>query len=143
MLLESYLLLIIPGYCLIISKFYLGCSRPSWAGLLAMALSHSISRLLHTLLALWISFFLLWVQSLGNPKIPFLSVFPSHWLLASLLTNQNQLGSGSKKLCADTLMQAGFGGNIISIHNTSSYNFGHENLKRHYCRNAILKFMCP
>jgi hypothetical protein len=42
MLLESYLLLIIPGYCLIISKFYLGCSRLSWAALWAV-----LSWLLH------------------------------------------------------------------------------------------------
>ena len=45
----------------------------------------------------------------------------SHWLPVSLFTNQNQLGTGSQKLCAACLVQRVFGGNIISIDSVSSY----------------------
>jgi hypothetical protein len=62
----------------------------------------------------------LWIPSPWNPKILPLSVLPSYWLLASLFTNQNQLGAGSQKLHADTLLQTVSLGNIISICNTSS-----------------------
>ena len=67
---------------------------------------------------------LLPVPSPGNPKIPPLFFLPSYWLLASLFINQNQLGAGSQKLCAHTLVQTVLGGgNIINIHNVGSYKY--------------------
>lgn len=38
-----------------------------------------------------------------DPQVPPLSALPSHYLLASLFTNQNQLGAGSPN--ADSLLQ--------------------------------------
>ena len=44
-----------------------------------------------------------------NPKILPLSALPSYWLLASLFTNQNQLGANSQKLLADLSSKQCFG----------------------------------
>jgi hypothetical protein len=110
--------------------FYLGCSGPSWVTLWAI-LSGSFTRwlclsspALFSEMAWQISFSPAWSQAWEILKSPPLSALLSYWLLASLFTNQSQLGAGSQKLQADTLLQAGFGGggNIISIHNTSSYS---------------------
>jgi hypothetical protein len=74
--------------------------------------------------AWWLSFFFLLGPSPGNPKIPPLSFLPSSWLLASLFTNQDQLGTGSQKLHVDLLMQTVLG-DIISMRNTSNYTYIH------------------
>jgi hypothetical protein len=54
-------------------------------------------------------FLVILVSSLGNPKIMPLSFISSYWLLASLFTNQNQMGAGSQKLCKDSLLETDLG----------------------------------
>lgn len=49
-----------------------------------------------------------------------LSVLPNYWLLATLFTNQNQVGAGFQKLSADSPANSFFflvvvGGDVISI----------------------------
>ena len=55
----------------------------------------------------------------GNPKILSFSFLLSDWLLASLFTNQNQLGASSQKLHVD-LVQTVFGKHTQEI--TMSFN---------------------
>ena len=124
---------IISSYHLLNFIFYLG---PNWAALLgrtlpaatrqlclpdlyssqACHLSSSTSPCLaDLLLPLPLS-----VPSPGNSQVQPLPALPSHWLLASLFTNQNQIGVGS--ICVKTLLWAVLG-NRTSIHNTSSCIF--------------------
>ena len=62
---------------------------PSWTAL-SQLLPGSYASLSFTLL----SFSFLSVPSLVILKVPPLPALPSHWLLESLFTNQNQLGAG-------------------------------------------------
>jgi hypothetical protein len=53
-----------------------------------------------------------------SPKRSTLSVLPSYWLLVSLFTNQNPLGTGSQKLCVDLPVQ--FGGTLTFVIQTAT-----------------------
>ena len=95
-----------PGFSL--TKFYIlpwllwpqSAAQLGWAldcTLLAPSpFQHGVSPLLFTLPTPWSpSPPLSWSQTQENSKVPLLSALPSHWLPASLFTNQNQLGSWS------------------------------------------------
>jgi len=82
---------------------YVLCPAPLRCGVLVLLL-----------LAWWISPPPLPVPSPGLLKALPLSALPSHWLLASLLTNQNQLWAGSLcVLCVGTL-RTGFWGTWLA-----------------------------
>jgi hypothetical protein len=73
-------------------------SDPSHGGHASLSftiLSHGIFPLLHTLPNMVVLSLLPppSPKPSGNPKIPPPSVVPNYWLLASLFTNQNQLGA--------------------------------------------------
>lgn len=90
----------------------------TWNVMEYLLLRHGVSLLPHTLLAWWICPFLFLPDpSQGNPIRP-LSFLPSYWLLVSLFTNQNPLGTGSQKLCVDLPVQ--FGGTLTFVIQTAT-----------------------